>query len=323
MDLSIIIVNYKAWHTLSITLNGLQDILRQGIDFEVIVVDNASGDGRLSGFIGLYPTFTFVENTGNWGFADACNLGARNSSKNYLLFLNPDTLPNAGAILALHSSLVLDTEYAILTCLQNDKNELKLRLFPNLFTLFWFTRIIYRWIHRAAIQTRSCGGHGIALPDWVSGSIVMMPRHWFERVGGWDPDFWMYSEDTDLSKRIANLGGKIGLLCGYKMQHRHGGASRIDYSTTSITKTEVKISHHVYIQKHFTRKTKALAHVFLIVNNLFFNFPLALLGFIFFFSPPLSIFGQIYIKILNYYVGVWSSKNWISPRSKNYRNTRD
>jgi len=318
MDLSIIIVNYRAWSSLSVTLDCLKNILNEQFDFEVVVVDNCSQDGQLNRFSELYPHYKFIENTGNWGFADACNLGARSTSRNCFLFLNPDTLPNAAAIEALYNLLINKPEFGLLGCLQNDRNELSIKLTPNLFTLLGFTRMIYRFIHRHSLRKRSCSGQQIASPDWISGSIVMISRSWFEKSGGWDADFWLYSEDTDLSRKVAAQGGKIGLLCTHKMIHRHGGASRVDWQTTAITKSEVKISSHVYIQKHFTGNTKIPGHTLLIMNNLLINFPVAMAGLLFFFIAPLRIYSRIYGNLLQYYLKVIKTKTWISPRSKNF-----
>jgi GT2 family glycosyltransferase len=322
MDLSIIIVNYKAWSSLSITLSCLKDMLNEKIDFEVIVVDNCSNDGHLAKFVQLFGGFKFIQNSGNWGFSDACNLGAASASRNYFLFLNPDTLPNAPAIEAIYSVLKNQNEYGILGCLQNDRNELNIKLAPNLFTLLGFTRMIYRFIHQKSFEKRSCRCQSIAQPDWVSGSIVMISRKWFEHVGGWDADFWLYSEDTDLSRRVAMKGGMIGILCTHKMIHRHGGASRVDNNTTAITKTEVKISNHVYLQKHFTGGTKIAGHLLLMVNNLLINLPVAIAGTTFFFIVPLNVYSLVYRNLILYYLRVIQTGIWMSPRSKNYPATK-
>lgn len=318
MDLSIIIVNYKAWSSLSVTLGCLRDMMNEKIDFEVIVVDNGSNDGQLEKFVQLFGGFKFIENSGNWGFSHACNLGAASASRNYFLFLNPDTLPNAPAIEAIYEELRHQPEYGILSCLQNDRNELNIKLAPNLFTLLGFTRMIYRYINRQSFKQRSCRCQSIAHPDWVSGSIVMISRHWFEHVGGWDVDFWLYSEDTDLSRRVAMKGGRIGILCTQKMIHRHGGASRVDHSTTAITKSEVKISNHVYLQKHFTGNTKIAGHCILIVNNLLINLPMAIAGMIIFFIARFNVYSRIYRNLILYYLRVIQTGIWISSRSKNY-----
>jgi len=108
-------------------------------------------------------------------------------------------------------------------------------------------------------------------------------------------------------------------LCAHTMIHRHGGASRVDRQTTAITKSEVKISSHVYIQKHFTGNSKITGHAILILNNLLVNLPVAIVGLFFFFIAPLRISSQIYGNLIQYYLSVIKNNNWISPRSKNFR----
>ena len=89
--LSIIIVNYKSWKVLRDCLNSISEIIIDDTEIETIVVDNASNDGEITTFQNDFPLIIFLENTGNNGFSNACNLGAKTAKGKYLLFLNPDT----------------------------------------------------------------------------------------------------------------------------------------------------------------------------------------------------------------------------------------
>ncbi|MDI4567916.1 MAG: glycosyltransferase family 2 protein, partial [Mycoplasma sp.] len=90
MDVSIIIVNYN---TKELTVNCINSIYKhtKNVDFEVIVVDNASSDGSKECF-GAFPGIIYIYSHENLGFGKANNLGVQVSRGKYLFFLNSDTL---------------------------------------------------------------------------------------------------------------------------------------------------------------------------------------------------------------------------------------
>src|SRR5882672_11239549 len=91
MQLSVIIVNYNLKLFLEQCLCSVQKAIK-GLTAEVIVVDNHSTDHSVEYLRPLFPSFQFVANDENRGFAIACNQGFRVSNGKYILFLNPDTL---------------------------------------------------------------------------------------------------------------------------------------------------------------------------------------------------------------------------------------
>ena len=90
MKLSVIIVNYNVRYYVEQCLHSLERAL-EGIDSEVIVVDNHSHDGSLDYLTGRFPQVTFIESTRNLGFARGNNIAIRQSVGEYVLLLNPDT----------------------------------------------------------------------------------------------------------------------------------------------------------------------------------------------------------------------------------------
>lgn len=91
MDVSVIIVNYN---TKQITLNCLESIFEhtKGIEFEVILVDNASSDGSVEAIEEYYPMVQVIKSEVNLGFGRANNLGVQMAKGEYLFLLNSDTL---------------------------------------------------------------------------------------------------------------------------------------------------------------------------------------------------------------------------------------
>lgn len=321
IDVSIIIVNYKSWSHLKNCLEALNEMKSNAFSFEVIVVDNHSNDGNLDTFAKQFPEVNFTLNTGNNGFANGCNFGASNAVGEYLFFLNPDTIANVQAIEKLLAFAKSNYTVGIVSCHQKNNNgsyEKTERLFPSVATLFGWTRALYKKVYQQKIRQQYDKESAVIYPDWASGSVIFISRSWFDQVQGWNEDYWMYYEDVDLCKRVQNANGKIALLQDVEIIHNHGGASRINVKTASITKTEVLISKHVYIHNNFKGVARFFAQLFVVLSNLIFKTVLAIFGLVFFFIPKLRLILNIYIKLIRYYVNALFKGTWLSTKSLNY-----
>jgi GT2 family glycosyltransferase len=129
----------------------------------------------------------------------------------------------------------------------------------------------------------------------------------------------MYFEDIDLCRRVRNINCEIAFCGSITIEHNHGGSSRINLKTTSLTKAEVHISRHVYISKHKTGLERLLIQIFLVSNNLISGGIMALIGLLLFFIPKVFSRTLIYYRLLGYYTGSLLRLSWISPRSANFR----
>ncbi len=322
VDLSIVIVNYKSWTHLEQCLISLLSLSKLKFSSEVIVVDNCSDDGKLEEFKEKFHSIQFVKNSGNNGFANGCNTGASLAKGEHILFLNPDTKANTEAIRKMLAYSRSHEKVGIISCLQKNENgfyESIVRLFPNSFTLFGLTRAIYKFFNYKKLSNRYNSLDELAFPDWVSGSLVLIRRNWFEKINAWNEDYWMYFEDVDLSKKVRENGGEVALLESTEIMHSHGGASRINFNTASLTKTEVIISKHVYIHNHFRGLHKIILQFLIIINVLISRLLFGLLGLIFFFIPKLKLQLYIGLRVLGYYVYSIRFRTWLSPRSMNYK----
>jgi GT2 family glycosyltransferase len=320
IDLSVIIVNYRGWKRLAQCLDALINIPQNRFHFEVIIVDNASGDGMLKKFEEQYRSFSFVENEGNHGFANGCNKGASLAKGKSFLFLNPDTIASELALYKMLRKLDSCRKNCIVSCrqLKEDGSEEKsFGTFLSPFTLTGWLRGLNK-IFSGSFEKKLSHNHDSLSPDWISGSVVMLSRADFEELGGWDEDFWMYYEDVDLCRRARAGGGEIYLLNTVFVEHNHGGASRINPSITALTKTEVFISRHVYLSKHSKGLSKWYMQSFLVLNNLLTVLLPALLGIPFFFSKKLRIYLNTYVGLLKYYNNCLLHQTWLSSRSVNY-----
>lgn len=319
--LSVIIVNYKSWGILGENLDLLSSYDFESFNLEIIVVDNCSNDGKLQEFVSRFPTVQFIENEGNWGFAHGCNLGAKHAKGAVLLFLNPDTLAPKESLEKMFLAYNSDPKIGILSCKQSEKASSYQKILPSIFTLFGPQRSLYKLLNSSKFKKMNCQicTANLVFPDWISGSVVMISREWFDSVGGWNTDYWMYSEDVELSKKVKDAGGLLALLCNVNIVHEHGGASRINVETSALTKTEVIISQHVYIQNNFSEIQKVPSHILLLINTLFFKGILGAFGLVMFFLPKAKVQTLILKNCLTYYFSAIKNQTWLSPKSYNFR----
>ena len=105
MNISIVYVNYK---TARLILDSIKSVKEktEDVDYEIIVVDNASGDGSLELIQKQYPEVICVQADENMGFGRANNLGMTYASGDCILFLNPDTILRNDAIDKLYAYLI-------------------------------------------------------------------------------------------------------------------------------------------------------------------------------------------------------------------------
>ena len=254
VELSIVIVNYRSWGSLSGCLTSLRS-LRGGETSaaEIVVVDNASGEGLLPAFAEVHPGIRFVQNDGNWGFADGCNRGAAQARGEFLLFLNPDAEDPGGGIAALLAEARAHPEAAILTARQVDENGRAQKVFdafPSLGTLFGPARAALRLVAPGRYPDPRRDHTDYLEVDWVSGSALFIRRSVFEALGGFCNGFWMYSEDVDLCRRARDAGHKVAVAAAATLVHAHGGATRKDPATAALTRSEVVVSRHFYASRH-------------------------------------------------------------------------
>ena len=213
MKLSVIIVNYKVKHYLEQCLRSVAEASR-GIAVEVIVVDNASGDGSVEYLRERFPDVTIIASEENLGFARANNLAIRNSHGQYVLLLNPDTIvaedtfrdfitfmdstPDAGGCGAymLHTdgSFAPESRRGLPTpFVAFCKMSGLASLFPKSRT---FGRYYMRYLNENEVNRI----------EIMSGAFMFLRRDALDKAGLLDEDFFMYGEDIDLSYRILKAG---------------------------------------------------------------------------------------------------------------------
>jgi GT2 family glycosyltransferase len=317
-DLSIIIVSYKGWERLSKCLESLDLFTGNRFKYEVIIVDNNSCDDTIYEIEKRFSDFRFIHNKVNGGYANGNNLGSKYAKGEFLLILNPDTKATETEIEKLLIAARSNPTYSVVSCRQTNENRRETNatgLFPEFWNLTGFQRSILSLIKGGKEKGKNLPDEEVVFPDWISGSVIMMRKESYQQLNGFYEGFWMYYEDVDLCRRVKDNGGKVALFPNITIEHNHGGSSRINLRTTSITKTEVQISRHLYISRNMKGTERALIQTFLVINNLISDAIMAIIGIIFFFIPKIFIRTVIYIRLINYYIGSIFRRSWISPRA--------
>lgn len=213
MKLSVIIVNYNVKYYVEQCLLSLRKAL-EGIDAEVLVVDNHSSDGSVEYLKHFFPEVRIINSNHNLGFARANNIAIRMSQGEYVLLLNPDTIvgestlresvawmdvhPDAGGLgvrmLNSKGESALESRRGIPTPMVAFYKMIGLcNRFPKHHRLGHYYMGYLSWDAPARIEV-------------VSGAYNMLRREALNRVGLLDEDFFMYGEDIDLSYRVLKGG---------------------------------------------------------------------------------------------------------------------
>ena len=260
LKVSVLIVHYNCWPYLKKNLISIQ---RQSEPVnQIIIINNGSLvdlDQEISVFNDL--PIELVHNTTNVGFGAACNQAAKMvPDDSLMLFCNPDVeIPSSGIELLCKSHRQSGID--ILGCKQvNSKGKLNKYhgVFPTLKSLTPLLGRLYKNIKAPEATIPN----GVLKVEWITGSVVLVLKKTFEKLKGFDEDYFMFMEDVDLCKRANESGFSVGVTDEIEWAHHHGKSSVSNVADRAKSKTEAIKSKHTYVRKHF-KKMKILGHVFL------------------------------------------------------------
>jgi GT2 family glycosyltransferase len=226
MDVSIIIVNYNTRDMLRDCLGAIREKCPE-TSHETIVVDNASTDGSADMVASSFPEVQLIRSKENLGFGRANNLGAKEAKGKYLFFLNSDTIMINDALCELRTFMDANPKCGIaggnLTDLEGRPIHSHSMALPGPCTDL--VRLIpgqHRTLH-GKNWTYNYTGAPLRV-TYVTGADMMMRRELFEALGGFDPDFFMYYEETELTWRASLLGYTVWSVPSARITHIKGGS---------------------------------------------------------------------------------------------------
>ncbi|HET9052117.1 MAG TPA: glycosyltransferase family 2 protein, partial [Candidatus Dormibacteraeota bacterium] len=231
-DVTIVVVAYNTEDWCRACLRSVFDETR-GVDFEVVVVDNASADGTVAMIRREFPAVRLIAETENTGFARAVNRAAATSTGRHLLLLNPDCIVQGGALQRLVTFADAHPGHGVYggRTLRTDG-----ALEPSScwgaqspWSLFCFATGLSTVMRGSRLfDPESLGGwrrDSVREVGVVTGCLLLVPRTVWDSLGGFDPDFFMYGEDADLCIRAARRGWRPVITPAATVTHATGQSS--------------------------------------------------------------------------------------------------
>lgn len=264
ITLSVIIVNYNGYKYLKECLESLNQKLAQ-LSFEIIIIDNNSTDDSCNFIKQNFPNIKLIESKINYGFGKGNNEAVKHAQGDYLLLINNDTI-------------VLDNIEPVLDYIKTDNtigvvgiNMLNAKKeyipaagnLPNYRNMFQFKKLLDLGTEfKTGIFSKNAYEVG-----WLCGSFLLIPKKIYKEINGFDEDYFMYVEDVDFCKKIADNGYKRIFMPNYNYIHFVGFNS-------SKNAMLVK-GYEIYIKKHFSGVKKHLISTILMINSVVKNLKLA------------------------------------------------
>ena len=212
---SIIIVNYNGLQVLPDCLNSIYKQTYQ--DYEVILVDNASNDSSISWVRQNFPAVKLILNQANLGFAKACNQGLSLAAGKYLAFLNYDTIVDKDWLTPLIKTAEESADIGAcmpkLLLLGQERP-----LINSSGGVIHFLGVSWAGNYDQPDNGRFEQKKEIA---FASGAAMLVKKEVITKIGGFDEDFYMYCEDTDLSWRMRLAGYRVIFVPRSVVWHRY------------------------------------------------------------------------------------------------------
>lgn len=252
----LIILNWNRGKTTLKCLNSLRNLKIKNFSLEIVVVDNGSTDNSVEMIRELNDScFNFkkqsanqlknhlliklILNKKNLGFAEGNNVGIRYALKNgadYVLVLNNDTTVDKNFLVQLIKQATLINQSGILgpkiyfaPGYEYHKKRYKK---SDLGKVFWYAGGIIDWksvycFHRGVDEVDKGQYDKVEETDFVSGCAMLIKREVFEKIGLFDPRYFLYLEDTDFCLRARKAGFKIFYVPQAKVWHYNASSSAV------------------------------------------------------------------------------------------------
>lgn len=268
VEVSVIIVNWNAGSHLINCLQSLKEHFPK-ISHEILLVDNASSDGSVQAVREHYPHVQVIENRVNAGFARANNQAMKLARGEYFLLLNPDCRLLPGGVPALVGLMRKHPQVGMCAPQLLKDDGTPWRFYGNLPT------VVTELVHRSLLRKINPVRYGVKQlrdkpleVEWVPGACMLVRRKAIEQAGLFDPQFFLYYEETDLCKRMREKKWKIYLHPGAKVSHVQGISSGAVKTAAVI---ESWASRYKYYRKHASRQANLVLSPLLFLR-VSFNF---------------------------------------------------
>ncbi|HWA54393.1 MAG TPA: glycosyltransferase [Solirubrobacterales bacterium] len=246
--LSYCVVNTNGREYLLACLEAIERTHPQGVEREILVLDNASSDGSAEAVRGRGEDVRLIELKRRAGKAENDSTLMREAGGTYCLLLNEDSELRPGAAAALLAALEADPEAAAATPQLLDSTGSPTPCawrFPGVGTALAGALFLHRWL---TVQSR---GNVTRRVDWAQSSALLVRREAAAGVGYMDPAFFVYYDECDFAKRLADHGWHSLFVPGAEAVHH-------DQLSTDLAKglpriVEFHRNRDLYMRKHHGR----------------------------------------------------------------------
>jgi GT2 family glycosyltransferase len=245
-----VIVTYRSRSTIDAALAAAREARDSGL-LTVRVVDNASADGTAAAIRESHPWVELIEAPENLGFARACNLGFETVATPYVLFLNPDAVLPTSALRTLVAFADTHPRAGVLAPAIRVGGDAWQHV-GGLLTPSHVVRVAAAFGAPPPGYRVLEGGDEAVRTDWLSGAILLVRSELFRRLGGFDPRFFLYFEETDLCRRIAEAGWEIWAVGAARGEHAAGASARASGEAlrNGMLRDHFYRSRFYYLRKH-------------------------------------------------------------------------
>jgi hypothetical protein len=269
-DVSIVIVSYESRQLLARCLAALAADTARRVTAETIVVDQASQDGTVAWLAAEHPDVRVVALSENVGFGAGNNRGAAVAQGRWLLLLNSDAFVRPGAVdelVRFGDARPAAGAVGPKLLWPDGRLQRSCRRFPTVFRL----ATEYLYLRKLAPRSRALNGFycgefahdAVRRVDWLTGACLLVRRDLYERLGGFDEDFFLYSEEVDLLARASQLGAETWFDPDADVVHVWGGTAG---RSSALVLEEQARSHVRYLDKHASRTAAARARAVILAG---------------------------------------------------------
>jgi len=270
VKLNIVIVNWNAGETLHKCISSIVGSDLEKSKYNIFVVDNQSSDNSIDLISGLSKNLTIIRNSENVGFGMACNQVLENYSSDYFLLLNPDVILNSNTLSESLNYMESHTDVDVMGVKNinlNGATVASCARFPSAGRLtndiLGLSKISPAFFRPGTIMT-DWDHLSFREVDHVIGAFMFIRAAILEKSGFFDPDYFLYMEDVDLSFRIKRAGGKIIYNPDISIIHEGGGTTKSIREQSLLYSLQ---SRMIYCKKYFKKSTV----IYLITISLLFE----------------------------------------------------
>jgi GT2 family glycosyltransferase len=257
-DLSIVIVSYN---TKDLLRECLQSVHREatGLSTEIFLVDNSSSDGSPLMVEIEFPKVKLIRSAINLGFGAANNLALEAAQGRYIVLLNSDAFLSAGSLRIARDYMNAHPRAALAGARLVGRDfswQPSARMFPHVIT----DALVLTGLAAKYPNSRLFGHFDRtwadplqpSQADWVPGAFSIIRAEVLDKVGCFDPRFFLYGEEVDLCRRIKRAGYEIWYWPDLVVTHIGGESSRHmrdDLSSAQVVNWRMR-STLLYYRKH-------------------------------------------------------------------------